>query len=159
MSAAGTAARIELELPAAHAYASVGRRVVTRLVEERGLPERQQEVIALTASELLSNAVDHGGGDAAMEASETTARMDMCFELGESGWSLAVSDAGEGDAAQLTELLEGDPFAALEDERGRGLMLLRDLVDELEVRDNPAGTGLTVIARVNDAWREGDGDA
>lgn len=159
MSAAGIAARIELELPAAHAYASVGRRVVSRLIEERGLPERQQEVIALTASELLSNAVDHGGGDAAMEAAETSARMELCFELGDRGWSLAVSDAGEGHAAQLTELLEGDPFAALEDERGRGLMLLRDLVDQLEVRDNPAGTGLTVIARVNDAWRGGDGDA
>jgi len=159
VSAAGDAACIELELPAAHAYASVGRRVVSRLVEERGLPERQQEVIALTASELLSNAVDHGGGDAAMEAAETEARMEMHFELGERGWSLAVSDAGAGDAAQLTELLEGDPFAALEDERGRGLMLLRDLVDELEVRDNPAGTGLTVIARVTDAWRAGDGGA
>ena len=159
MSASGTQARIELELPAAHAYASVGRRVVTRLVEEHGLPERQQEVIALTASELLSNAVDHGGGDAAMEATETTARMGLCFELGESGWSLAVSDAGMGDAAQLTELLAGDPLAALEDERGRGLMLLRDLVDEVEVRDNPAGAGVTVIARVHPTSRDGDGDA
>jgi anti-sigma regulatory factor (Ser/Thr protein kinase) len=159
MSAPEPQSRIELELPAAHAYASVGRRVVTRLVEERGLPERQQEVIALTASELLSNAVDHGGGDAAMEAFETNARMELCFELVGRGWSLSVSDAGEGDAAKLTELLEGDPFAALEDERGRGLMLLRDMVDDLEVRDNSEGTGLTVIARVNDAWRDGNGDA
>lgn len=148
------AARIELELPAAHAYASVGRRVVAQLVEDRGLPERQREVIALTASELLSNAVDHGGGGAAMEAAETEGRMDLEFCLSDGGWALSVSDRGAGDAEALSELLEGDPIAALEDERGRGLMLLRDMVDELEVRGNSSGPGLTVVARVRDAWAE-----
>ena len=141
---AGPPRVLELKLAAAHAAARVGRQMARHFARLDGLDEEEVDHLSLVASELLSNAVDHGGG-AAMETAEAGVRMALILELGFDYWKLAVSDQGGGEPADLEKFLAPDALeAALEDERGRGFFLMRQMVDELTVTRSADGRGLTV---------------
>jgi anti-sigma regulatory factor (Ser/Thr protein kinase) len=110
-----------------------------------GLDEEEVDHLTLVVSELLSNAVDHGGGEAAMEREEAATTMRLLLELGTGYWRLEVSDQGGGDPATIEPLLHEDALeAALDDERGRGFFLMRQMVDRLEVVRSDDGLGLCV---------------
>ncbi len=58
---------LRLDLPAAHSAARMARHLVRQFAKAGGLPESELDQLTLVADELLSNAVDHGGGGAALE--------------------------------------------------------------------------------------------
>ena len=155
------ARELSLELPAAHSAVREARQAVRRFASSGGIRGRELETVVLVASELLSNAVDHGGGCAALEVPKGSdgagegggaggpdcARMSLRLNLQERGWEMRVSDQGGGDPAALEALLRGsDQLPDLADERGRGLFLLTSLVDEVRVQRSPDGLGLSLIA-------------
>ncbi|HVS10621.1 MAG TPA: ATP-binding protein [Planctomycetota bacterium] len=170
MSGAGEADQgreLHLELPAAHSAVREARQAVRRFASSGGIRGRELETVVLVASELLSNAVDHGGGCSAMEAPDAPevpdvpgapetaegaspagcARMSIRLSLREGGWEMRVSDQGGGDPGVLEALLRGSGEAPdLADERGRGLFLLTSLVDEVRVQRSADGLGLSLIA-------------
>ncbi len=136
---------LELRLAAAHASARVGRQMARHFARLDGLDEDEVDHLALVASELLSNAVDHGGGGAAMEVKDADARMSLTLELGRDYWRLEVNDQGGGDPNELSKFLAPHALeAALEDERGRGFFLMRQMVDEMSVTRSKDGRGLCV---------------
>jgi anti-sigma regulatory factor (Ser/Thr protein kinase) len=161
---ADQARELRLELPAAHSAVREARQAVRRFASSGGIRGRELETVVLVASELLSNAVDHGGGCSAMEAPEVSvapgapetaegtspagcARMSIRLRLREGGWEMRVSDQGGGDPGVLEALLRGSGEAPdLADERGRGLFLLTSLVDEVRVQRSADGLGLSLIA-------------
>jgi anti-sigma regulatory factor (Ser/Thr protein kinase) len=155
---ADQARELRLELPAAHSAVREARQAVRRFASSGGIRGRELETVVLVASELLSNAVDHGGGCSAMEAPEVPetaegtspagcARMSIRLRLREGGWEMHVSDQGGGDPGVLEGLLRGSGEAPdLADERGRGLFLLTSLVDEVRVQRSADGLGLSLIA-------------
>lgn len=138
-----------LDLPAAHRGVRVARNVVRRFARMQGVPQAEVDYLVLVVSELLANVIDHGGGGAAMSEADLTSdvRMRLTYTVDEEGWSLAVTDQGGGDAEALQAMLAPDGMPDLEDDRGRGLFLMAQMVDALEVRENEAGDGLTIVAR------------
>jgi len=139
---------LALDLPAVHRGVRVARNVVRHFARMQGVGDRESERLLLVVSELLANAIDHGGGGAAMteEEGETTARMSLHFVIREHEWSLQVTDEGGGDPEEIRRLCESTETPDLEDDRGRGLFLLSQMVDRLDIRHNERGDGLTIQA-------------
>ncbi|QDU66303.1 ATP-binding protein [Engelhardtia mirabilis] len=176
----GPPRELVLELPATHGAVRQARAVVRSFARTDGVASDEVDRIALVLTELLGNAVDHGGGGAAMTTGDLDGDVRMRFrlELEAQGWILEVSDDGLGgvtphpkaapaaefDPASLLEMSEEEVAAALEaklhqaeehlvpdveDERGRGFFLVREMVDELEVVEREDAPGRTVrVARL-----------
>ena len=140
---------IRLDLPAAHSEGRMARQVLRKFAEVRGMAEREIETLELVASELLGNAVDHGGGNAAMDRSDLVkrVRMRLLFEVIDDVWKLQVADEGGGEPDDVKDLIDPDGFPDLEDERGRGFFLMKEMVDTLSVEKSEDGRGLAVIAQ------------
>jgi anti-sigma regulatory factor (Ser/Thr protein kinase) len=71
-------------------------------------------------------------------------RLTLVVENGR--WTMSVVDEGGGDPDALLRVLANPDPPDLEDERGRGLFLLREMVDSLQVARSPDGRGLCVTA-------------
>ena len=141
---------LSLDLPAVHEQVVVARRALRIFARMQGVSGRTLDNLLLVASELLSNAVDHGGGDSSMDLQEATnARMTMSFEVADKRWSLSVSDQGRGNVAEVRQLLHPSGPPNLEDERGRGFFLLSEMVDEVDVAPSADGRGLCITAALS----------
>jgi anti-sigma regulatory factor (Ser/Thr protein kinase) len=140
---------LRLDLPAAHSASRMARQVVGKFALEHGLTAEEIGTLELVTSELLSNAVDHGGGGAAMEEKDLVAdvRMQLSLSVIAGTWTLSVSDQGGGDPAELEPYLDSQALPDLEDERGRGFFLLVQMVDQLTVTRSVDGRGLCFTAR------------
>lgn len=158
MSAARPASHIEddghlvLDLPAAHSACRMARHLAREFAANGGLDEDRIQSMEFVIGELLDNAVDHGGGQAAMDESDLVGdvRMRMDLVVRPTGWEVRVEDQGGGDPDTLRAILADDAMPDLEDERGRGLSLLVHMVDGMEIDISRDGKGLAVIARVGD---------
>ncbi len=139
---------VRLQLPAAHSAGAMARQVLRKFAEGEGVAADDLDILDLVVSELFSNAVDHGGGQAAMEETDLTAdvRVTLHLRAVDGAWTLSVADQGGGDPADLAPYLDPEVLPDLEDERGRGFFLLVGMVDELSVRESPDGRGLEFVA-------------
>jgi anti-sigma regulatory factor (Ser/Thr protein kinase) len=148
--------RLELEMPAVHMAVRMARSTLRRFARLDGLPDREVDSLLLVASELLANAVDHGGGQAAADVHELNGsiRMRVWLELDQGAWRLGVEDQGGGDPEELRLLLRPVEPPDLEDERGRGFFLLGQLVEQMDVEPSRDGRGLLFTA----TRTYGDGD-
>jgi anti-sigma regulatory factor (Ser/Thr protein kinase) len=135
---------LALDLPAAHRGVRVARHVVRHFARMEGVKDQEIEQLVLIVSELLANAIDHGGG-AALEEGELVGdpRMRLRLVVGAREWMLAVSDEGGGDPERVRRAIESARLPDLEDERGRGLYLMRQMVDSMEVDPSADRRGLT----------------
>lgn len=134
--------------PASHDQGVLCRRILEGHARDEGIPSGEDAVISLVTSELLTNAIDHGGGGGALtfQALGSDLRLRSKLTVSSSGWILEVSDRGGGDPDELRPFLERDEAPDIEDERGRGFFLLRESVDSLTVESNSEGDGLTFRA-------------
>jgi len=139
---------LRLDLPAAHSAARMARHLVREFAMREGVVHTEVESLLLIADELLSNAVDHGGGDSAREELDLAepVRMGLLLVLRDDGWVLEVSDEGGGDPDAVDRLLHPADMPDLEDERGRGFWLISGLCQSLAVRRREDGLGLAVTA-------------
>ncbi len=136
---------LTLDLPAAHRGVRVARNVVRHFARLEGVKDSEIEHLVLVVSELLANAIDHGGGSAAMTERDLAGdpRMKLVLVIHQREWVLSVSDEGGGDPARVRAALKQAQLPDLEDDRGRGLYLLRQMVDTMEVDPSADGRGLT----------------
>lgn len=139
---------LRLDLPAAHSAARMARQLVREFALRGGMDPKEVENLLLVADELLSNAVDHGGGGAALEESDLQSQvtMQLVLVLRDGGWVLDVADEGHGDPEELDALLHPAGLPDLEDERGRGFFLISGMCQSLSVRRREDGKGLVVTA-------------
>jgi anti-sigma regulatory factor (Ser/Thr protein kinase) len=136
---------LELDLPAAHSAARMARHLIRPFARSGGVVGGELDNLLLVAAELLSNAVDHGGGGGAVhEPGDEGARMRLALRVAGGSWRLEVSDEGGGDAATVRELIQPNGLPDLEDERGRGFFLIGQMVDEIGVQATSDGRGLTL---------------
>jgi serine/threonine-protein kinase RsbW len=140
---------LRLDLPAAHVAARMARHLVRQFARSGGVSGSELDNLVLIADELLSNAVDHGGGNGSMEEAdlERPVRMGLALALHREGWEIRVSDQGGADPVEIDALVHPTDLPDLENERGRGFFLLAQMVDSLEVRRSEDGLGLLLIAR------------
>jgi len=140
--------KLSLDLPAAHRGVRVARNVVRHFARLQGMKDHAVESLTLVVSELLANAIDHGGGNAALteEDLESEVRVKLELVLNQVEWSVGVTDQGGGDPALVQKSIDGNEFPDLEDDRGRGIYLTRQMVDQMSVTRSPGGRGLTFRA-------------
>ncbi len=92
---------LALDQPAAHRGVRVARHVVRHFARLEGVKDAEVEKLVLIVSELLANAVDHGGAPAMTELElEGDPRMRLTLVIGEHEWRLSVSDENGGDPAR-----------------------------------------------------------
>lgn len=108
------------------------RRTVAHYARSCGLSPEQVEALELAASELAANSIRHGGG------SGTVA---MWLEPG--AVVIEFSDAG-----LLEDPLAGRSLPSSDQEGGRGLYLVNQLCDLVQVRSSPSGTTIRITT-----WR------
>ena len=146
---------LSLDLPAAHRGVRVARHVVRHFARLEGVKNGEIEQLVLIVSELLANAIDHSGDEPAMTEHDLKGdpRMRLALVIGEIEWRLSVSDEGGGDPARVRAALRSAQLPDLEDERGRGLYLMRQMVDSMEVDRSSDGRGLTFVIQRRHAPR------
>ncbi len=145
---------LKLSMPAHHEAARSGRQRVREFAAAEGLNAGEVERLEFVAGELLSNAVDHGGGNHALDASDWDADSDIYMHLEyhfnvDVGWVLRVEDEGGGDPECLRPMLQDtDELPELDDERGRGFFLLLGMLTSLKVESSRTGKGIALIAEL-----------
>jgi serine/threonine-protein kinase RsbW len=121
-------ARLQLKIPAEPKQVAPAAALLSRLARELGFPPRVwAENLPLALDEALCNAVEHGcGGDASREVEiELLALNDVL--------RVKISDPGPGfDPEALESPVEGE---ALHRPGGRGVLLMRALMDRVEFAD------------------------
>jgi anti-sigma regulatory factor (Ser/Thr protein kinase) len=139
---------LALELSAAHREVRVARSLVARFARMEGMLDHDVEPLLFVVSELLANAIDHGGGGQALSEVDLKrdVRMKLFLEVRPASWTAVVTDQGGGDAESVRQRLEAGRRADADDERGRGLALIAQMVDRFEVERSPDGRGLMFIA-------------
>jgi anti-sigma regulatory factor (Ser/Thr protein kinase) len=100
------------------------RRTVVQFARSCGLDADQVDALAVAVTELASNSVRHGGG---------TGTLAMWSEPGAA--IVEVSDSGH-----LADPMTGRRRPALSQEGGRGLYLVNQLCDLVQLRSSPRGT-------------------
>jgi anti-sigma regulatory factor (Ser/Thr protein kinase) len=105
------------------------RRTVAQYARTCGLSDEQVEVLELAASELATNSIRYGGG------SGTVA---MWLEPG----AVVVEFSDEG---HVLDPLTGRFTPPLEQEGGRGLYLVHQLCDLVQVRSSAQGTSVRIL--------------
>jgi serine/threonine-protein kinase RsbW len=119
-----------LTLPAEVRWLAAVRRVIEAVAQLAGLGERGVYEVVLAVHEACANAIEHG-------------------YVGKSGQSLVVTCRSSGQGLEVRILDQGQPFdiAGAPDlppdelrEGGRGVFLIRRLMDEVESRRSPDGT-------------------
>lgn len=141
--------QLRLDLPAAHSAERLARAVMRQFLQHEGIPANEVDAIEFVASELLSNAVDHGGGHAAMEEDDAPPDVRVLLEVlvRPEDWVMRVSDQGGGDPVRVQALIEDPDLPGAVDERGRGFFLLKSMLEEIKVERSDDGQGLVFIAR------------
>jgi len=140
---------LRLDIPAAHSAERLARAVMRQFLQREGVPANAVDELEFVASELLSNAVDHGGGNAAMEESDAPPNVRVQFHLRvqPDGWEMRVSDQGGGDPERVQALISDPDLPGPDDERGRGFFLLNSMLAALLVERSEDGKGLVFIAQ------------
>ena len=105
------------------------RRTVAQYARRCGLSEEQVEVLELAASELATNSIRHGGG---------TGTLAMWLEP--DAVVIEFSDTGH-----LADPLTGRINPPMDSVGGRGLYLVHQLCDLVQVRSSPRGTIVRVL--------------
>jgi anti-sigma regulatory factor (Ser/Thr protein kinase) len=105
------------------------RRTVVQYARSCGLSEEQVEVLALAASELATNSIRYGGGSGT-----------VAMWVQDGAAVVEFSDAGH-----VTDPLIGRRSPALDAEGGRGLFLVHQLCDLVQLRSSPSGTTVRVV--------------
>jgi anti-sigma regulatory factor (Ser/Thr protein kinase) len=104
------------------------RRTVAQYARRCGLSEEQVEVLELAASELATNSVRYGGGSGQLAM-----------------WTEPVAAVVEfSDAGRVTDPLIGRLMPSLEQEGGRGVYLVNQLCDLVQLRSSPDGTTVRI---------------
>lgn len=139
---------VRLDLPAAHSAERMARAVLREFAKKQRFPAQEVSTLEFVASELLSNAVDHGGGGRAMDESELAGdvRMHLVLVVRKGGWTMTVVDSGGGDPRSVRARIAAAAEPDLEDERGRGFFLMKQMLDGLHVERTADGRGLEFTA-------------
>lgn len=130
-------------IPATLSSLAFVRGAVALVIDRRLMGGDGAGRMLLAASEAVSNAIEHGSPD---DGGEVEVRV----AITETGATLIVTDQGRPGVLPRLDL--NAPTPAPESTRGRGIVIMRNLADELRVERVGDGLRVTMdfrIARVN----------
>ncbi|MEP7765894.1 sensor histidine kinase [Sanguibacter sp. 25GB23B1] len=116
------------ELRVARGALAAVRALVSEHGRRAGLSANQVDDLRLALTEVAANSLDHGGGDGVLRAWRESGS--LVFEV--------------RDGGQITDLLAGRTTPRREQARGRGLWLVNQLCDLMQIRSTENGTVVRV---------------
>ncbi len=124
------APRIELSIPSQSEWVRVARLTVAGVAARQGFSVQAVEDIKVAVSEAINNAIQHGGS----EELEDVPMVDIALEPRPDGLWIVVCDQG-----RLQHPLSLAPLNRDEElpEGGMGLLLIRSLMDRVELHSGP----------------------
>ncbi len=133
----GTGA-VLLSFSASMRYVRPVRHFITALCALADYDEDETESIALVTTEILNNSIEHGAQGPADE-------IEVAMRVTAESFHFECTDPGAGGAEFARKALEkAAAMPDLEEPRGRGLFLIRNYMDDLQVSYDPdQGTRLT----------------
>lgn len=132
--------QMQLSLPRDASYVPVTRSVATSLLQTMNVPEDAAGDVQVVLSEACANVVRHAAG----------IDYRVSLSVGPDGCEVEVLDAGPGTGALDADLappLDLDVDLDWDAETGRGLFLMRALVDDFHFARERDGTRLRLIKR------------
>jgi serine/threonine-protein kinase RsbW len=96
--------------------------------------------IAISVSELVNNAIDHGN--------KSTGEKTVKVGIGRNGKNISITIADEGEGFNPDEV--EDPLAKenLLKEAGRGIFIVRSLMDKVEIDNSSGGTTVKITKTI-----------
>lgn len=157
---------VVLDIPARKEYVALVRQVVSIIAGRDGLLETNRvDDLCLAASEACTNAIEAYGSDRPAAGGEETRVIVHVVEIG-NGVTVAVDDSGPGfnpssldpGAFRADEHPAGGKTdsgarsgsrsaGSWRSERGRGVSLIKALVDEVTFESSSGGTSVTMMMR------------
>jgi serine/threonine-protein kinase RsbW len=131
---------VRLSFPAKPDYLLLARLALAGIVRSLPVGPELLADLKLAVTEACGNAVRHAYG--AGEGS-----VDLAFVLADDRLEMIVEDHGAGIGLPVDELTAETPEAALAEDAvdgGMGMVIIRAIVDELDVRDGRGGRGTVV---------------
>jgi len=129
---------MQLSLPRDASYVPVTRSVATSLLQTMNVPEDAAGDVQVVLSEACANVVRHAAG----------VDYRVSLSVGPDGCEVEVLDAGPGaDALDLDLTRPAEVDVDADAETGRGLFLIRALVDDFQFAREREGTRLRLIKR------------
>lgn len=126
------------------------RALLASTCESHEVDEETTQEILLAASEIVNNSIEHVKGRGPGGYHE----VDFRFGIGGGSAVGTVLDEGTGGIAQSD--FDGSVTPTLENDRGRGLYLIRAYVDELSVREIPGvGTEIRFVKHLRGGAERG----
>ena len=102
-----------------------------------GFPEEDRDSIAISITEIVSNAISHGN------RRDKTKNVTIVYALYKNRLVITVQDEGAGfNVREIDDPL--DPKNLLKDS-GRGIYIVRALMDEVEFKNNETGTFVKIV--------------
>lgn len=127
---------LQLSLPRDARFVGLLRNLARCVFEDVGVPEEETEDIRVALTEACANAVRHATG---------STEYSVGFSIDADGCTIEVVDLGPGfDFPMIEDLGEETLGADADTETGRGLLLMRALVDDLEFTRQEDGTSVTL---------------
>lgn len=128
MKERGAGWRFRLEIPADLETVGIARRAIHSFLEEHKLKARDLREVGLAVTEAVNNAIENGS--LAPQASiEIELRLDAAHL-----WLAVRGPSDPSGRTQLRRALARVGADEMEGERGRGLFLLKSMMDEIGVR-------------------------
>lgn len=138
MKAGTSSGAIELTIPARLEYLDLVDNVVEAVNELMRFGEEERTAVSISIVEAGTNAIQHGcrnGGEC---------QINMSFEIAPDALTVVVHDPGAGfDPASLPDPTSPENLLR---ERGRGVYIMKQMMDEVEFRFGP-GTTVTLVKR------------
>lgn len=138
MAAAAEGETIQFRIPSNPRYAPTVRRAIRSIATNLAFPDETIDDIELSVGEALVNAIEHGSPEQNRNTIVVTCR------ISQDKLTIDVRDEGPGFDA-----LAYQPSSELLDERGRGLTLIYNLMDNVRLSSTPKGARIRMVKTKN----------
>ena len=134
-----SASNIELKIPCREAFAVIGRMQAEAIARRLKYDEEEVQDIKSAVGEAVDNAIEHGVSEKGI---------DLHYHLSPTDLVIEIIDYGCGFHPEGTGVVPPEPMA----ERGRGIFMMRHLLDNISINSSP-GEGTQVVMRKNRIYR------
>jgi len=130
-----------LEIPSDSVYLAKVEKLSSKVAKIAKLNESDSDDLGIVTTELVNNAIHHGNND------DKRKKVYICFILNSEMIELSIRDEGSGFNPEKLR----DPLAPenLMSESGRGIFLIRSLMDSLAFKFDNGGTEVIITKKIN----------